>query len=87
MDEASEVRALSLCTVLFRTHSLHCRLGLEKLNTTVGLLPTVCRETVISRALAALRSLQLGSRVCVRVSFRIIVHMHVLLENANSREH
>ncbi len=40
MGGASEVRALihrfSLCTVLFRTHSLHCRLGLEKLNTTVA---------------------------------------------------
>ncbi len=43
--------------------------GLRKLNTTVGLLPTVCRDTlVLSRVPAALGSLQLGSRGCVRVS-------------------
>ena len=61
--------SLSPCTVLFRTHSLHFRLGLAKLNTTVGLLPIVCRDTwVHSRALTALGLLQLGSRVWVCVS-------------------
>ena len=82
--------SMSLCIVLFRTHNLHCKLGLEKLNTSVGLLHTVCRDTqVLSRAFAALGSLQLGSRVCVRVSkdfwylrsilpFHLIVHMRVL---------
>ncbi len=49
----------------YRTH----RLELEKLNTIVGKLPTVGRDTrVLSRALTALGSLQLGSCVCVRVS-------------------
>ncbi len=85
--------SLSLCTVLFRTHSFHCRLGLEKLNTTVDLLYlpyVVCRDTqVLSKALAALGSLQLGSCVCVRVSkdlwylrsllpFYLFVHIRVL---------
>ncbi len=72
--------SLSLCTE-------HCRLGLEKLNITLGLLPTVCRDSrVPSRALTALGSLQLGSRVCVHISkdlwylrslppFYLIVHV------------
>ncbi len=61
-----------------------------------GLLPTICRDTrVLSRALVALGSLQLGSRVCVRVSrylwylrsllhFILIVHMRVLTLKAQT---
>ncbi len=49
--------------------------GLEKLNTTVGLLPTVCRDTrVLSRALAALGSLQLQFRVCVSKDLRSLIY-------------
>ena len=67
VERAKYVRlSLSLSPVSIRTHSLHCRLGLEKLNTTLCLLPTVCKDTrVLSRALAALGLLQLGSCVCV----------------------
>ena len=43
--------------------------GLGKINNTIaGLLPIVYRDTrVLSRALAALKSLQLGSHVCISV--------------------
>ncbi len=94
--------SLSLCTVLFRTHSLHCIVdsGLRNL---IGLLPTVCRDTrVLSRALTALGSLQLGSRACVRVSkdlwylrslppfyyyFFDCAHGRTNIKSANCRKH
>ncbi len=77
--------SLSHLFSLFRRHSPL----VSEFNTIVGLLPTVYRDTrVLSRALAVLGSLQLGSRVCVRVSKDLwylslfinflIVHMRVL---------
>ncbi len=71
-------------------------LGLEKLNTTVGPLLTICRDPrVLSRALAALRLLQLGSHVGVRVSEDLwssailfdCAHAGTDIENANCRRH
>ncbi len=60
MGGASEVSALIFVFVQF-----YRPIWLEKLNTTVGLLPTICRDTrVLSRVLAAPGSLQLGSCVC-----------------------
>ena len=69
MGGASKVCELIPCSLCLIVASMDS--GLEKLNTTVGLLPTVCRDTRdLSRALAALSDLymQLGSCVCVSVS-------------------
>ena len=65
MGGVSEVCAL----VFVHFYLEHIASIVDSVCETVSLLPTVCRGTlVLSRAFTALGSLQLGSRVCVRVS-------------------
>ncbi len=61
-------------------HSLHCRPGFEKLNTAIGVLPTVCRDT---RVLIE-PSLLLDHYSWALMSHRyVIVHMRTNTENTN----